>query len=72
MLTSSPAEGGSRTPPRPLGTPAPPRRARPRRLTLGPCAHCHRQVDFTDDFVRLHRRAWHLSCALIAGEPVAH
>lgn len=39
---------------------------RVRRRTLGMCAHCHRPVDFADEYVRLYRRAWHLDCALVS------
>jgi hypothetical protein len=44
---------------------------RPRRRTLGLCAHCRQPVDVGDDYVRLYRRAWHLECALAAREPLA-
>ena len=43
---------------------------RPRKRTLGLCAHCRQPVDFGDEYVRLYRRAWHLECALDVAEPV--
>ncbi|MBA3328591.1 MAG: hypothetical protein H0T43_09860 [Solirubrobacterales bacterium] len=47
------------------------RARRPRTRTLGVCAHCHEPVAFDDQYVRLHRRAWHLQCALDVAEPRA-
>lgn len=44
--------------------------SRPRR-TLGLCAHCGQPVEFGEEYVRLHRRAWHLNCALAAERPSA-
>lgn len=45
--------------------PEPPRDLRTvRRRTLGTCAHCDRPVHPDEEYVRLHRRAWHLECAL--------
>jgi hypothetical protein len=43
---------------------------RPRKRTLGLCAHCREPVEFGDEYVRLYRRAWHLQCALDVADPV--
>lgn len=39
-------------------------RARTRRRTLGPCAHCARPVTLDEHHLRLYRRVWHTECAL--------
>lgn len=38
--------------------------ARRQRRSLGLCARCGEEVTRDDDYVRLYRRAWHLTCAL--------
>lgn len=50
----------------PLRTQTAPPAARPagRRRSLGLCAHCGEPVAHDEAYVRLHRRAWHLECAL--------
>lgn len=77
MPLTSPGSGSERTAGRVPGQAAPPGAisARPkRRRTLGRCAHCGTPVEMGEEYVRLHRRAWHLECALGAqgtGDPVS-
>ncbi len=61
--------GGPRTPGR--SARAERGREKPRRRTLGLCAHCHRPVELHEEHVRLYRLAWHVDCALAAGDPQA-